>query len=88
MDTIVELFFELIFELIFEGATENIPWIPLPVRILLVAVLLTIYAGLVALLIYVGIINHSILLVSIGILILVMVAYIGYKKYNEYRERR
>ena len=72
----LDLLFEILFELIFEGciAVAEEKKVPLPLRILCAAFLVVVYAGFVGILLYIAIVNRSVLMgiivAALGILLL------------------
>ena len=84
----MELIFEIVFEFIVQGSLDAVQdqKVPVIVRILSALILLTVYGGLTALFLCLGIRNKSILLIIIAIGMLAFFAF-GFLKISKKHKR-
>lgn len=83
----MELIFEIVFEFIVQGSLDAVQdqKVPVIVRILSALILLTVYGGLTALFLSLGIRNKSILLIIIAIGMLAFFAFGFLKIYKKHK---
>ena len=85
----MDIILDIVFEIFIEGAMEASASkkVPLLLRIILFAVLMVLYGGLVYVCLDIGIRQKSLIALVIGIFILVIVILAFMKKFREHRKK-
>ena len=89
-DMFLDIVCEFLFDLILEGAIAGVASrkVPMIIRVLLAALILVLYGGLIFIIFYIAIKDKSILVGIVGVLMALIVFMAAQKKYVEYKHKK